>query len=77
MPTPKNFTTDIEHYIFFSNDEIEAVKLEKLPLRFSTKKLALYLKGKKDVCPRWNCPAKDKLVSYQEESFKALAGRLG
>ena len=77
MPTPKNFTTDIEHYVFFANDEIEAIKLEKLPLRFSTKKLALYLKNKKDLCPRWNCPAKDKLVSYQAESFNALSARLG
>ncbi|MBR3516782.1 MAG: hypothetical protein IKO10_10750 [Lachnospiraceae bacterium] len=77
MPTPKNFTTDIEHYVFFANDEIEAIKLEKLPLRFSTKKLALYLKNRKDICPRWNCPAKDKLVTYQEENFKALSARLG
>lgn len=69
-PSIKNFITDVENFVYFSNDEIESIKLEKLPLRFSTKKLAVYLKDKNKTCPRWVCPSKDKLVPYQEENFK-------
>ena len=77
VPSVKAFITDIDNYVFITNDEIEKIKLEKLPLRFSTRKLALYFKNKKDTCPRWICPAKDKLVPYQEENFKKLSARQG
>lgn len=75
-PSIKNFITDIDNYIYFGNDEIEALKLEKLPLRFSTKKLAIYFKDMQKTCPRWVCPAKNKLVPYQEENFKKMLSRL-
>ena len=72
-PSIKNFITDIANFIYFSNDEIESLKLEKLPLRFSTKKLALYLRGVNNkTSPYWVCPSKHKLVPYQEENFKRL-----
>ena len=74
-PSIKNFITDIERFIFFSNDEIEAIRFEKLALRFSTKKLALHLKGLNNICPNWVCPSKDKLLPYQEENFKKLLNR--
>lgn len=73
-PSIKNFSTDIEHFISFTNEELESIKLEKLPLRFSTKKLALRFKGT-SACPRWVCPSKNKLIPYQEENFKKLANR--
>ena len=74
-PSIKNFITDIENFIFFDNDEIESIKLEKLPLRFSTKKLAVHFKGLKNTCPNWVCPSKNKLVPYQEENFKKLLNK--
>ena len=73
-PSIKNFVTDLEHFIYFSNEEIESVKFDKLPLRFSTKKLALTLKGM-NTSPRWVCPSKHKLVPYQEENFKKFSNR--
>ena len=71
-PSIKNFITDIEHFVFFGKDELASVKLEKLPLRMSTKKLAVRFKGMTDSCPNWVCPAKHKLVPYQAENFKKL-----
>ncbi|SEQ52930.1 hypothetical protein SAMN02910369_01962 [Lachnospiraceae bacterium NE2001] len=74
-PSIKNFITDVANFVYFSNDEIESVKLENLPLRFSTKKLAIYFKGLNKTCPRWVCPSKNKLVPYQEENFKKLLNK--
>ena len=74
-PSIKNFITDLDHFVFFGNDEIESIKFEKLPLRFSTKKLAVYFKGMNKTCPRWVCPSKNKLVPYQEENFKKFLNK--
>ena len=75
-PSYKNLSTDIANFVFFYNEEIEALKLEKLPLRLSTRKLALYFKNNPKSCPRWVCPQKEKLIPYQEENFKKLSSRL-
>ena len=65
----------LNNFVYFSNAELESVKLEKLPLRISTKKLAIRFKGMSGSCPRWVCPSKHKLVPYQEENFKKLLNK--
>ena len=74
-PSIKNFITDLNNFVDFSNAELESVKLEKFPLRISTKKLAIRFKGMSGSCPRWVCPSKHKLVPYQEENFKKLLNK--
>ena len=75
-PSIKNFITDMANFVFYSNAEIQELKLEKLPLRLSTRRLALYIQGLNNARPNWVCPAKHKLVPYQEENFNKLLNRL-
>jgi hypothetical protein len=49
------------------------MKIEKLPLHFSSRKLAIYFKNLDNVSTQWTLPMKDKLVSYQQENFDKLA----
>ena len=72
IPNIKDFITDIENYVFFSNDEIEKIKIEKLPLHFSSRKLAIYFKNLDNVSTQWTLPMKHKLVSYQQENYTKL-----
>ncbi len=72
IPKVKDFITDIDNYVFISNDEIEKVQIEKLPLRFSVKKLAVYFKNTDKVSTPWTLPIKDKLVTYQQENYNKL-----
>lgn len=72
----KNFVTDIDNYVFFSNDEISKMEIQKLPLRFSAKKLAIYFKGLENNCTPWTLPKKHKLISYQKDSYNKLASIL-
>lgn len=76
IPKIKDFITDIENYVFMSNDEIEKIKIEKLPLHFSSRKLAIYFKNLGNVGTQWTLPMKHKLVSYQEENYNKLAKKL-
>ena len=76
IPKIKDFITDIDNYVFFKNDEIEKMKIEKLPLHFSSRKLAIYFKNLDNVSTQWTLPMKDKLVSYQQENFDKLAKKL-
>lgn len=73
IPKIKDFITDIDNYIFVSNDEIEKIEIQKLPLYFSSKKLAIYFKNTGNVCTQWTLPKKHKLVSYQQENYNKLA----
>ena len=76
IPKIKDFITDIENYVFINNDEIGRVSIEKLPLHFSTKKLAIYFKNLDNISTQWTLPTKNKLVSYQEENCSKLASKL-
>lgn len=72
----KNFVTDIANYVFFSNDEISKIEIQKLPLRFSAKRLAIYFKGLENNCTPWTLPKKHKLISYQKDNFNKLVNKI-
>ena len=72
LPKIKDFKTDIDNYVYFSNDEIQKMEIQKLPLNFSSKKLAIYFENLGDICTPWTLPKKHKLVSYQEENYNKL-----
>lgn len=76
IPKIKDFITDIDGYVFISNDEIEKIKIEKLPLYFSSRKLAIYFKNLGNTSTQWTLPMKNKLISYQQENYNKLANRL-
>ena len=76
IPKIKDFITDIDNYVFINNDEIEKVRIEKLPLHFSSRKLAIYLKNAGNTSTQWTLPMKNKLVSYQQENYNKLASKL-
>ena len=76
IPNIKDFITDIDNYVFIDNKEIEKVEIQKLPLRFSVKKLAIYFKDLDNACTPWTLPIKHKLVSYQEENYNKLVNKL-
>ena len=76
IPKIKDFITDIDNYVFIGNDEIARINIEKLPLHFSTKKLAIYFKNLDNISTQWTLPTKNKLVSYQEENCGKLASKL-
>lgn len=76
IPKIKDFITDIEKYVFIGNDEIEKIEIQKLPLRFSTKKLAIYFKNLDNISTQWTLPTKHKLVSYQQENYNKLAKKI-
>lgn len=76
IPKIKDFITDIDNFVFVSNDEIEKIEIQKLPLYFSSKKLAIYFKNTGNVSTQWTLPKKHKLVSYQQENFNKLASKI-
>lgn len=76
IPKIKDFKTDIENYVFFSNDEIEKIELQKIPLHFSSKRLAIYFNNFGDVCTPWQLPEKHKLLSYQKDNYAKLVNKL-
>ncbi len=76
IPKIKDFITDIDNYVFINNDEIEKIKLQKLPLNFSSKKLAIYFKNIDDISTPWTLPMKHKLVPYQQENYNKLAKKI-
>ena len=76
LPKIKDFKTDLNNYVFFSNDEIEKIEIQNLPLHFSSKKLAVYFKNLGNVATPWTLPKKHKLVSYQEENYSKLEKRI-
>lgn len=76
IPKIKDFITDIDNYVFIGNDEIEAIKIEKLPFYFSSKKLAIYFKNLGKTSTQWTLPMKNKIVTYQQENFNKLVDKL-
>ena len=76
IPKIKDFITDMDSYVFINNDEIEKIKIEKLPLHFSSRKLAIYFKNLGNTSTQWTLPMKDKLISYQQENYNKLANKL-
>ena len=76
IPKIKDFITDMDNYIFISNDEIEKIEIQKLPLNFKSKKLAIYFKNLDNTCTPWTLPKEHKLVSYQQENYNKLANKL-
>ncbi|MBP3754421.1 MAG: hypothetical protein J6I66_06165 [Lachnospiraceae bacterium] len=78
IPKIKDLKTDADNFVFFENDEIETKALKKLPLHFSSVKLAICFKGTGElkVDTPWECPKKHKLIPYQEENFNKLAAKL-
>ncbi len=76
IPKIKDLITDMDNYIFVNNDEIEKVEIKKLPLNFSSKRLAISFKNLDNVSTQWTLPKKNKLVSYQQENFNKLAQKL-
>ena len=78
LPKVKDLITDVQNFCFFSNDEIESKRLKKLPLHFSSVKLAICFKntGELKVDTPWELPKKHKLVPYQEANFNKLAASL-
>ncbi len=76
IPKVKDFKTDIENYVFFSNDEIEKIELQKLPLNFASKRLAIYFKNLGINCTPWALPKKHKLIPYQKDNFDKLVNKL-
>ncbi|MBQ2581390.1 MAG: hypothetical protein II574_07155, partial [Ruminococcus sp.] len=45
IPKVKDLITDLDNFCFFRNDEIESKSLKKLPLHFSSVKLAICFKN--------------------------------
>ena len=78
LPKVKDLITDVENFVFFYNEEIETRSLKKLPLHFSSVKLALCFKntGELKVDTPWELFKKHKLIPYQEANFNKLAGRM-
>ena len=76
IPKIKDLITDMDNYIFVGNDEISKIEIKKLPLNFSSKRLALYFNNLGEVSTQWTLPKKHKLVSYQQENFNKLAQKL-
>lgn len=76
LPKIKDFKTDMDNYVYFNNDEIEKKEIQKLPLNFASKKLAIYFKNLDNICTPWTLPKKHKLVSYQEDNFNKLVNIL-
>lgn len=76
IPKIKDLITDVDNYVFMNNDEIEKIAIQKLPLHFSTKKLAIYFKNLDNVSTQWTLPSKHKLIPYQQENFNKLAQKL-
>jgi hypothetical protein len=76
IPRIKDLITDIDSYVFMNSDEIEKIKIEKLPLHFSSRKLAVYFKNLGNTSTQWTLPMKDKFVSYQQENYNKLANKL-
>ena len=76
IPKVKDLITVIEKYIFIDNSEIEKMEIQKLPLHFSTKKLAVSFKNLGDASTPWTLPSKHKLISYQQENYNKLAKKL-
>lgn len=76
IPKIKDFITDIDNYIFINNDEIEKIEIKKLPLNFSSKRLAIYFKGLDGANTPWTLPIKHKLISYQQENYDKLAKKI-
>ena len=76
IPKIKDFITNMDNYIFLSNDEIKKMEIQKLPLNFSSKKLAIYFENTGDISTPWTLPKKHKLVSYQQENYNKLANKL-
>lgn len=78
IPNVKDLITDVEHFCFFPNEEIETKALKKLPLHFSSMKLAVCFKntGELKVDTPWQVYKKHKLVPYEEANFNKLAAKL-
>ena len=76
IPKIKDFITDLDNYVFINNDKIKKMELQKLPLHFSSKKLAIYFKNLDNVSTPWTLPIKHKLVSYQQENYNKLTNKL-
>lgn len=76
IPNIKDFITDIDNYVFINNDEIEKIESQKLPLRFSTKKLAVYFKNLDNISTPWTLPTKHKLLPYQQENYDKLIKKI-
>ena len=76
IPKIKDFITDMDNYVFIGNDEIKKMEIKKLPLRHSTKKLAIYFNNLDDASTPWTLPTKHKLVPYQQENYNKLAKKL-
>lgn len=76
LPKIKDFKTDLANFVYFSNDEIDKMELQKLPLHFSSKKLAIYFKNTGNVATPWQLHKKDKLISYQSANYDKIANRL-
>ena len=78
IPNVKDLITDIEHFCFFANEEIETKSLKKLPLHFSSMKLAICFKnnGNLKVDTPWQVYKKHKLIPYAETNFNKLAAKL-
>ena len=76
IPKIKDFITDIDNYVFINNDEISKIEIQKLPLHFSSKKLAIYFKNTDNVSTQWTLPVKHKIISYQQENYIKLSKKI-
>ena len=76
IPKVKDCKTDIDNYVFFSNDEIAKVEIQKLPLNFKSKKLAIYFKNLDNVSTPLTLPKEHKLVAYQKDNYNKLVNKL-
>jgi hypothetical protein len=78
IPKVKDLITDIEHFVFFRNDEIESKRLKKLPLHFSSVQLAICFRNNSElkVDTPWELPKRHKLIPYQEANYNLLVTRL-
>jgi hypothetical protein len=76
IPKIKDLITDVDNYIFINNDEIEKMEIQKLPLHFSSRKLAIYFKNTDNISTPWTLPMKHKLVSYQQENYNKLTKKI-
>lgn len=76
LPKVKDFKTDIDNYVYFSNEEIEKIEIQNLPLHFTSKRLAIYFKNLENNCTPWTLPKKHKLLSYQNDNYSKLINKL-
>ena len=64
-----DFKTDLENFVFISNEKIKSIEANKLALNFGKRILKITFNNENNAATAWTLPMKHKLIKYQEENF--------